>query len=92
MPRSRNQYETTLRVYQAEAEMAYLLDVFGDHLAKTHLLPSDLYGIPAVNYYLMQKHNWTRSQLEQMSSEEKRFALSAELTGYRLPPEAQFDS
>ncbi len=92
MPRSRSHYETTLRVYQAEAEMAYLLDVFGDHLAKTYLLPPDLYGIPAVNYYLMQKHNWTRSQLEQMSSEEKRFALSAEMTGYRLPPEAQFDT
>lgn len=92
MPRSRSHYETTLRLYQAEAEMAYILDVFGDHLAKTHLLPPDLYGIPAVNYYLMQKHNWTKSQLEQMSSEEKRFALSAELTGYRLPPEAQFDS
>ncbi|MCX5508368.1 hypothetical protein [Pseudomonas sp. BJa3] len=91
MARSRSQYETTLRLYQAQAEMDYILDVFGDSLAKEHKLPNDLYGMEAVDFYLMQKHNWTAAQLNQMTREQKRFALSSELAGFILPKNAHFE-
>lgn len=88
MARTREHYETCYRVYHAEADLAYSLDVFGDQLAEQNGLPPDLYGIDAVNFYLIKKHNWTPTQVREMSAEDKRLALSEEMQKFKMPKNA----
>lgn len=89
MARTREHYEATYRLLHAEADLAYSLDVFGDHLAENHDL-GDLYGLDAVHLYLVKKHGWTPAQARDMSPEDKRLALTTEMEGYTLPKEAIF--
>ncbi|KRG54110.1 hypothetical protein ABB22_16875 [Stenotrophomonas nitritireducens] len=80
--------EIRLRLRKAEAHLNYSLDVFGDSLGKKHGWKNTLDGLEAVRYYLMQKHHWTPSQLQAMSLEDLRFALTEEMHGWRLPKDA----
>ena len=91
MSKSREHYQIHWQLRHAEAQLAYLLDVFGDHLAAKGLVPSDLSDMPAVDYYLVRKFNWTPGQVRSMSIEDKRFALTEEMKGFGLPKEANFD-
>ena len=90
MSKSREHYEIHYRLRHAEADLAYLLDVFGDTLAAKKLVPSELSDMDAVNYYLVRKFNWTPGEVRSMSAEDKRFALTEEMKGFGLPKEANF--
>lgn len=89
MARSRDHFEATYQLLHAEADLAYMLDVFGDKLAEQHQL-GDLYGMDAVHLYLVNKHGWTPAQVRDMSSEDKRLALSEEMKEFTCPQEAIF--
>lgn len=80
--------EVRLQIRVTEAHLNYSLDVFGDSLRKKHGWTNTLDGLDAVRYYLMQKHNWTPSQLRSMSPEDLRFALTEEMHGWTLPKDA----
>lgn len=88
--RSRELYESTYQLYRAEADLAYALDVFGDHLAEGNNFPADVTGMEAVNLFLIKKHGWTPAQVREMSPEDKRFALSAEMQSFTIPKYALF--
>ena len=76
--------ETLKRLHEAHGNLNDLLEVFGLQLAEQRGW-RELDGMEAVRYYLMQKHNWTPVQLREMSHEDLRFALSAEMQGWTAP-------
>lgn len=88
--KTREHYEATYRLRHAEGQLAYTPTVFGDELAKRQQYKSDLDGLEAVYYYLIQKHHWTPAVVKGMSYEDLRFALSEEMNGFVLPKEAIF--
>lgn len=83
----RNKVRQELR--NAEAGLTYSLEVFGDALAKREKYKSDLDGLDAVRYYLMQKHHWLPRDVNSMSFDDLRFALSEELAAWTLPKAAR---
>ncbi len=78
-------YELRKKLHEADANLVYSLDVFGDTLAEKQGYKSDLHGLDAVRYYLMQKHHWLPRDVKSMSYEDLQFALSEELAGWLLP-------
>jgi len=79
--------EARKSLLQAEADLAYLLELFGDHLSKKEGY-GDLNGFDAVRYYLMQKHHWLPRDLAALSHNEMRFALHAEMKDWKAPQAA----
>ena len=77
--------EVEYQLFDAEAKIKYSLARFGDHLAKKNKYRSDLQGIEAVMFHLMQKHHWTPSILRDMSIDDMRFALQEEMHGWSMP-------
>lgn len=87
MTRTKEQYEVTKRLEHTKADMAYLLDVFGDTLAvregyKAHS------GIEAVQFYLAWKLGWTPAVVKALSADDMSFLMAEELAGWKCPPEA----
>lgn len=72
----------------SEADLAYCLELFGDHLATKHGY-SGLDGFDAIRYYLMQKHHWLPRDLAALSHNDMRLALHAEMKGWTLPQAAR---
>ncbi|WP_353979418.1 hypothetical protein [Salinicola endophyticus] len=71
------------RLAEAEAQITYhrsrVLTLRGDQIAKREgYKSSELCGIYAVRYYLMQKHHWTPAQVFAMSEEHLEFAMLEE--------------
>jgi len=85
--RNKEQYQVSKRLYAASSDLDYLLDVFGDTLAKRQGYKG-LSGLEAVHYYLIQKHNWLPSQVLTMSLSDLRLALHQEMQGWTAPTEA----
>ena len=79
--------ESRKRNHAVQGDLNYLLEVFGDGLAEQHGY-HDLDGLDAVRYYLMQKHHWLPAQVRAMSMDDLHFAISQEIAGWTLPPEA----
>ena len=67
---------------------AYHLDIFGDYLAEKEGYKCHT-GMEAVFYFLMQRHNWTPSQVRSMNHEDLDFALAEDMQGWTLPVEAK---
>jgi hypothetical protein len=82
-------YKILKNLHSAQGDLAYMLAVFGDHLAEREKY-KDNGGIDAVHFYLVQKFSWPVSQVRGMSYEDLRFVLSEEMSGWRLPKEAIF--
>ncbi|NID06626.1 hypothetical protein HBF26_17155 [Luteibacter jiangsuensis] len=82
-------YELRKGLHHADADLTYSLDVFGDALAEKQGYKSDLHGLDAVRYYLMQKHHWLPRDVKAMSYEDLQFALSEEQAGWLLPKDAR---
>lgn len=76
--------DARLRLHEANAQLYYHLELFGDELADTHGWRG-LSGLDAIRYHLMQKHHWTPSQLEAMSLDHLRFAMHGEMQGWTVP-------
>lgn len=82
--RNRDMYNAMHDKYQAEGNLAYMLDVYGDTIAAREGYKS-VNGIDAVHYYIIHKFHWLPSQVKSMSSEDLRFVLSEEMHGWSLP-------
>jgi hypothetical protein len=57
-----------------QSALAKFLHAKGDKIAKEYGY-NNLYGIEAVYYYLIQKHNWLPSQVKGMSYDDLSFCL-----------------
>ncbi|MEN1941039.1 hypothetical protein WCE39_08090 [Luteimonas sp. MJ174] len=68
-------------LHQAQGQLAYLMELFGDELAAKQGWKR-LDGIQAVRYYLMQKHNWLPAQVNSMSQDDLEFAMTQEMQGW----------
>lgn len=80
--------EVRHQTHHWRGRLDYVLEVFGDTLKKREGWKSDLQGLDAVAYYLVQKHSWTPAQVRAMSLEDQRFALTEEMHGWKLPQDA----
>lgn len=87
---NKEHYRVRWNLQRETAKLIYSLECFGDHLAQEHGYPSGVDGFDAVYLYLCQKHNWTIAQCRSMDKEDIRLALSQEMKGWILPPEARF--
>ncbi len=76
-------------VHQQAAEVAYITECFGDQLAATGKVPSDLRGREAIDYYLISTHSWLPAQVRALSWEEIQAVLHAELSGWTLSRDAR---
>lgn len=83
----KEKYELRRRIRKVEGEMAYHLDVFGDHLAKREGY-KEHEGIEALRYYLIQRHHWLPSQARALSWDDLRFIFEEEMSGWTMPNEA----
>ena len=86
--RKKEHYEATKRLYEAEGNLTYSLDVFGDEIAKREKY-KDLDGIEAIHFYLIHKFKWLPSQVKSMSAEDLRFVLTEEMSGWTMPKNAR---
>lgn len=76
------------RTHDAEAGLAYALEIFGDSLAEREGYKT-LDGMDAIYFYIIHKFKWLPRDVMSMSAEHVRFLLSEELAGWTLPPEAR---
>ncbi|ELY4662219.1 hypothetical protein SMZ96_000834 [Cronobacter muytjensii] len=81
-------YHVRWRLHHAKADLAYSLECFGDHLAEEESYPSAIDGFEAIYLYLSRKHGWTIRQCREMSMDDLQLALSLEMQGWTLPPDA----
>ncbi|HEB0918103.1 TPA: hypothetical protein RY299_003835 [Enterobacter cloacae] len=81
-------YHVRWQLHHAKADSAYALECFGDHLAKEESYPSSVDGFEAIYVYLSRKHGWTIRQCREMSMDDLQLALSVEMKGWTLPPDA----
>ncbi|MBO6892854.1 MAG: hypothetical protein JJ866_13005 [Roseibium sp.] len=80
-------YEATYRLERVNADLNFGLVVFGDRLAQREGYKEHK-GVEAIQFYLVQKHNWLPSQVKAMSPEDLRFCVAEEMSGWTLPAEA----
>ncbi|MCK0743586.1 hypothetical protein [Chromohalobacter nigrandesensis] len=78
------------KLHEAEAQTKYhqhrLLVRLGDKISKREgYKSSELTGLVAIRYYLMQKHHWTPAQVMAMSEEHLEFAMLGESDKSTLP-------
>jgi hypothetical protein len=81
-------YQASRRLEQANAELAFHLRVFGDHVAqregyKVHQ------GFEALHFYIVEKYKWLPSVAKSLSNEDLRFLLEEEMSDWVLPGEAR---
>lgn len=81
-------YATLKRLHEANSNLAYLLEVFGDTLAKREGY-EDLDGMEAIYLYLINKHHWLPRDVRAMHHEDLRLALHQEMQDWTLPPAAR---
>jgi len=86
--RTKEQYQNAKRLHEAEGDLAYLLDVFGDHLAQREGYRS-MDGMEAVHFYIVHKFNWQPAQVRAMSASDLRFVLLEEMQGWTAPKDAR---
>lgn len=71
--------------YKANAALYFFLEMFGRDLAKKmgySWLEQD--GIEAIQYFLMQKHNWLPAQVKSMSLDDLSLAVEQERQSWTL--------
>ena len=84
MKRSKEHYQKMKELYEAEGQLNYMLDVFGDTIAQREGY-KDRVGIEAIQFYIKNKYHWLPSQVKSMSLEDLRFLLTEELANWTLP-------
>lgn len=76
------------KIFETEALQKWALARFGDYVAgREGYRSTDLQGIHALRYYLMQKHHWSPPVVLALTEDQIRFALLEEREGWTLPPE-----
>jgi hypothetical protein len=86
--KSKEHYEILKRLHEADGDLNYSLDVFGDTLAKREGY-KDLDGIEAIHFYLIHKFGWLPRDVRAMTFDDIRLVLSQEMHGWTLPPAAR---
>lgn len=81
-------YRAWQQLEKANAQLAYGLRVFGDHLAEANGYEAHT-GLDAVHFYLCVKYGWLPSVVRAMSMEDLRFMLEEEMSDWRMPLRAQ---
>lgn len=81
-------FETLQRMHAAKSNLNYLLEVFGDDLARREGY-RDINGIEAIHLYLVNKHHWLPRDVRAMSYDDLQFALHTEMQGWTPPPDAR---
>jgi len=77
-------HEIRTRYHDANGKLHAHLELFGDHLAEQNGW-SDLSGHEAVRFHLLKTHHWTPAQVQSMSFDDLRFAMTEELAAWRAP-------
>jgi hypothetical protein len=72
-----------------EAELDFVLMVFGDTLAERQNYKVHK-GLDAIHIYLIEKYHWTLSYVRSLKLEDIRFLLTEEMQAWTLPQEALF--
>lgn len=81
-------YETLYRLHTANCNLNYLLEVFGDTLAKKQGY-QDIDGMEAIYVYLINKHGWLPRDVRSMTPDDVRLALHVEMQGWTAPAQAR---
>jgi len=80
-----NEFQEALhRRLHNDADLEYLLHLFGDELAKRHGYKS-VEGIAAVQFHLCVTHHWTPSQVRSMTPEDLRFLVTEDMHTWTAP-------
>lgn len=87
---NRERYQIRHNIHRTTADLDYILECFGDHLAESQDYPSDVYGFDAVYLYLCEKYSWPIAQSRAMDKEDIRLVLAKEMKGWVLPKEARY--
>lgn len=80
-------YRDLFQSFQHQAQQAYALAVFGDHLAERWKYHQHS-GMDAVYYHLCCKHCWQPAQARSLSVPDLLFLLQEEMNGWVMPDEA----
>lgn len=83
-------YQVRKKINRSGADLEYLLECFGDHLAEIHDYPPDVCGFDAVYLYLCDKNHWPISQSRSMEKDDIRLVLAKEMKGWLPPQEARY--
>jgi hypothetical protein len=74
------------RYHEANGGLNYCLEVFGDYLAQREgYKDAGLDGMDAIHFYLVHKFHWMPKDVRAMSTDDLRFVLTEELSGWTLP-------
>jgi hypothetical protein len=71
------------KLHQASANLDYVLERFGDTLAKKEGYES-IDGIEAIWLYLIRTYHWTPAYVKSMKGEDIRLVLSVEMRGFTV--------
>jgi hypothetical protein len=71
------------RLHATTGELNYILERFGDKLAKDKGY-KDLDGMEAIWLYFIKTYHWTPAYVKSMNSEDIRFVLSQEMQGFTI--------
>ncbi len=88
MSEQQQRYKNLRRLHEAEGNLNYILEAFGDTLAEREGY-HDLDGMDAVRFYLIHKFSWLPRDVRAMSHEDMRFVLREELAAWTLPEKAR---
>ncbi len=81
-------YQALLTLRSIEGLQAFVLDCFGDYLAKKEGY-KEHEGIEAIWFYLVQKYHWLPAQVRALNWEDLHFLLDEEMHGWTVPPVAR---
>lgn len=85
---SGDMFDVTAKLHHATGGLNFSLEVFGNHVAEREGYQENK-GLDAIRFYLMEKHGWLPMQVNSMSMDDLRFAMSEEMFGWTLPTEAR---
>jgi hypothetical protein len=71
-------------LHEAQGALAYSLEAFGDEIAKREGY-KEHEGMDAIYFYLVRKYNWPPAQVRAMNSDDLRFLLEEEMSGWTWP-------
>jgi hypothetical protein len=80
--------ESRHKLLHAKANFSFLIESFGDELAKRHNYKS-LSGLEAVQVFLINKHHWLPREVRLMSWDDLELALHVEMQDWTPPAEVR---
>ena len=69
-------------------ELHFHLELFGDELANREKY-KEHHGIDAIYWYLIERYKWTPATVKALNTDDLRFLMAEEMSGWTLPVEAR---